>query len=808
MDSVITEFRQAWRALLRRPAFLLLASATLALGIAASVTVFALVDRVLLRPLPYPQPGQLHAMGLVQQDGWTTITPREYQAVGELQGVAGVGIGSMNTFPVNLAEASHPEMVQAIAVDRGLLDTLAVPMALGRNFSVEEDTPAGPRAVIISHGLWQRRFNGAPDVIGRDLRVEGMATPIVGVLPSSFRYTAPVDIVSPLALPAASRDDGRNFLAIARLADGAVAAELSAQVDGRIKALYAGTGHADAYRQSVFGMRALSGALSSQSRPVLLLFLASALCVLLLAALNLANLMLMRALSRSHVAVVRSALGATNARLALPMLAEGMLVGTLGAVAGLAGAVLGLHVVGSLIPASWFAGVDLALDGTPVAFAMLAGMVVAVLAAMLGVWRGRSSSAPRELVAGGRSGLSRVSGRLSRGLVIAQVAMATVLLVGAGLFTRALLTSTRVDLGFRGEGVAGLEIAPVRAMYPDAAAVKLMGREVVEALQRMPGVQSATMGSNLPIGMPLNYPVQVPGQDMVSVEFRAVDAHFFDTFAIPLLAGRGFDSRDHESGEPVMLVNEAFARAHLGADAVGQEGVLDRSVRMPVGDALRTLRIVGVVGDTRQHGPEHAPPAMVYLPYAQLPDDLVQLLREFMPLRFAVRLSGDVQAQLPAIAAAVASAAPGQPVANLAPVSTLVRASTDGTRMSMLVIGSFASLSLALSVVGLYAVVAVAAAQRRREFGVRSALGSSRGRLFRLVLGDGLRQVATGLSVGLVVAIALSKGLGSLLAGMAVMDPLVWAVVCAVLVIVALAACLVPALRAAATPPATALRSE
>lgn len=810
MSIVLTEFRQAWRGLLRQPAFLLLATATLALGVAASVTVVGLVDRVLLRPLPYQQPGQLFAMGLAQAGGWATITPEEYQAIGRLDGLRSSGIASMGTVPTNLAEANDPEMAQAVAVDVGFLETLAPAMALGRNFVAEEDMPNGRAAAIISHALWQRRFNGAGDVIGRELMLEGVPTPIVGVLPRSFRYTTPMDLLVPLALPAATRDNGRNFLAVVRLSEQASAPALSATVDARIKALYAGTDSARFYRQSVFGLRALSTALSAQSRPVLLLFLASALCVLLLAAVNLANLMLMRALARSHVAAVRGALGASMVRLAMPMLAEGALVGVLGAVAGLGTAALTLRLIGERIPASWFGGgADLALGGTSILFALAAGILAALVAALLGVWRGRTRNAGRELVAGGRTGLARGSGRLTRGLVVAQVALATVLLAGAGLFTRALYDSAQVDLGYRTGNLVGFEIAPVRALYPDATVVRDMGRRVVERLQRLPGAQSATLATNLPIGMPLNYPVQVPGQDMVSVEFRAVDDGFFGSFGIPVVAGRGFDGRDREGGEPVLAVNQAFAREFLGWSAGASASVvLDRSVQMPVGNELVTLRVVGLVGDTRQHGPEHAPPPMVYLPFAQLPDMLVQMLREFMPLRFAVRVEGDPYARLPAIRAAVGEVAPGQPLANVAPVTELVRASTDGTRLALLLIGSFAGLSLALSAVGLYAVVAVAAATRRREFGVRSALGSSRSRLFRLVLGDGLRQVALGLFVGLLLSLAAARWLGSLLSGLGTGDPVVWLGVSIILASAAVAACLIPAVRAAHVAPSTALCSE
>lgn len=810
LANLPTEIRQAWRGLLRRPGFLLLATATLALGIAASVTVFALVERVLLRPLPYPQPGQLYAMGLVQQGGWTSITPQEYRATGALDGVASIGIASMDTVPVNLAETSQPEMVQAVTADRGFLETLAAPMALGRNFVAEEDMPNGRGAVIISHALWQRRFNGAPDVLGRGLRVEGVETPIVGVLPASFRYTVPVDLVLPLRLPPATDDAGRNYLAVLRLAETASVPALSVLVDARLKDLYESLGSGHYYRNAVFGLRALSTALSASTRPVLLLFLASALCVLLLAVVNLVTLMLLRALARSHAAAVRGALGASNVRLAMPMLSEGLLIGLLAALLGLGGAVIALRLAVSRLPPAWFTG-GYDLDPGPLSVILAAGcaLLAALLAAVLGVWRGRSSSRTPDLVTGGRGAQMPTSGRLGRALVVAQVALAALLLACAGLFSRSLLDAARVDLGFRSEDRIGFEIAPVRALYPGVGEVRELGSRIVERLQQLPGAGGATMASNLPIGLPLNYPVQVPGQDPVSVEFRAIDGGFLETFRIPLLAGRPFDARDREGGEPVVLVNQAFARALLAlpVDAPPAQ-VLDRTLNLEMGEGPIALRVVGVVGDTRQHGPEHAAPPMVYIPFAQLPDGLMQLLRDFIPLRFAVHLPGDFASHARAITAAVAEVAPGQPLANLAPVDDLVRASTGGTRLALVLVGSFAGLAVLLSVVGLYAVVAVAAGSRMREFGVRSALGSTTTQLAGLVLGDGLRQAGLGVAIGLLLAIACTRWLGSVLEDMAGLDLGVGTAVALTLLTAALAACVVPAMRAARVAPARALRSE
>lgn len=816
MSIVWSDIFQSWRASVRRPGFLVLATLTLALGVAASVTVLHLVDRVLLRPLPYPQPGQLFAAGLVQQGGWNSATPQEYQLIAQLPGIDSAGLASMAPVPVNLADTDRPELVQALTADTGFLRTLAPTMALGRNFDASEDAANGAPAVIISHGLWQRRFDGDPQVIGRTLAVEGRATPVVGVLPADFRFTAPFDLITPLGLAPGSQDNGRNYLALVRLAGDSAPDAFAGLIDQRIRDLYVGTRAGEYYRQSRFGLSPLSGALSAQARPVLLLFLASAACVLLLALVNLANLMLLRALGRGHLLSVRRALGATRLRTALPGLAEGLLVGLLATALGLLLAWTALRLGRGLVPISWFGGaVDLGLGPRAVLAALAAGLISALLAAAFAAWRGQGGTLARQLSAGGRSSLGRGARRLARAGVVAQVSLACVLLLAAGLFARSLQQAGQVDLGYRTEGLVSFELSPVRTLYPDAASVRQLVRTVVERLDQVPGLAQAGAGTNLPIGEPLNYPVAVAGGELASVEFRAVSAGLLEAFEVPLLAGRGFDNREREGGAPVLLVNRAFAAGHMGLDGDGPAVLaqaLDQIVQIPVGNDMAQLRIIGVVGDTRQHGPEQAAPAIVYLPFAQYPDALLMLLRDYMPLRFVTRHQNEpaqFQAQaLAAIAAAVAEVAPGQPLANLRPVSELLRASTEATRLNLRLIGSFASLALLLAAVGLYAVIAVTVAGRRREFGIRTALGASRSGLLRLVLGDGLRQVLAGLALGIVVAFALLRLLQAQVAGIGGTDPLVLLAVTAVLIATAVLACLGPALRALRVPPARILRAE
>jgi putative ABC transport system permease protein len=808
--SILTEFRQACRASLRSPGFVLLAALTLAVGIGASVAVLTLVDRVLLRPLPYEAPRELHAAGLVQQGGWTTITPQEYRALEGLPGVAAMGIATMQAGPVNLAEDVEPEIVQAFAADSGLLRTLGTPLQLGRGFNAEEDVPNGAAAVIISHQLWQRRFDGDPAVIGRTLDVEGMPTPIVGVLRADVRLTDRFDLMLPLRLPASTRDSGRNYLAILRV-PGDVPAEVVAEgIRQRLRQVQQSNGDARFFAASLMGMQPLSSTVAAQSRPLLLLFLGCALCVLLLATVNLANLMLLRALARSRVGAVRRALGATGWRSVSPMLAEGTLVAVLGAVAGLALSRLALNQAAAWVPASWFAGgTALSPGAVGYGFALGAAALAAVGSALFAAWREGSGGSLMQ-AGNARSGPGVGASRLSRALVALQISLASLLLIGAALFARSLQEASHVDLGFEVEGRLTFEMSPVRARYPEAADVKLLAQTLTGHLAQLPGVRAVAAGTNLPIGAPLNYVMQLPSGEPFSVEFRGITPGYLETFGIPLRAGRDVRDSDDARGAPVVLVNDAFVRTYFGAEGAGAAAadVLDRELLMPVGDGQVRLRIAGVTGDTRQHGPEVAAPPIAFLPLAQLPDALFALIRDYAPLRVGLQVGDAPENHVRAVEAAVAEVAPGQPIAQMKPLASLAAESTSTTRLNLALIGTFAGLALLLATVGLYAVIAVATASREREFGVRLALGSTGGRVLALVLGDGLRQAAIGLTLGLVAAWALARIVQGFVPGVSATDPLAMTAALLIVAGVALLACTVPALRAARVSPVHAMREE
>ncbi|WP_426702105.1 ADOP family duplicated permease [Rhodanobacter sp. Col0626] len=812
----LAEIGRAWRASLRRPGFLLLATGVLALGIGATSTVFTMIDDVLLKPLPYPESQQLVALGKLEAGTVRAVSPRQYQHLSGLDGVRSLGIYEGLSPAVNIAGDGPPLQVPSLYVDHGLLSTLGTQLVLGRNFSAEEDRPNGPPVAIISHGFWQCRFGGRNDVIGRRLQVEGVAHTIVGVLPASFDL-GDGDVVLPTAFRANTTDDGTNYTAVARLADGVDATALAPRVHARLHAMYADTGEHDYWIRQHFGAQDLRDNLHADIRATLQMQMACALFLLLIALVNLTNLMLLRILSRSHEASVRSALGASAWRLALPSMAEGALVGMGGALMGLALAAMGLTALRQLMPVDWMpiewtesGALHLGFDAW--LLAMGVGLFSALLAAALGLWRGRSATSLDELREGGRSGLNVQRGRLGRGLVVAQMALATTLLCGAGLFLHSLYDASKVDLGFNPQGLLTFELAPVKATYPDAIAVQKLSQQLVDRLRQLPGVSDATVTTNLPAGDSFSGQFNLdgmhrPGGESFSPQFRGVGPHFFTLFDIHVRQGRGFASTDVRGGEQVAIVNQTFADHIYGGHAIGQ------LIQRGEGNGMLSARIVGVVADTYQYGPldPGSIQPILYLPLTQMPDDALRVFRSFSSMRFVLKVHGDANGYRKGIRLAVAGVAPDQPIAHIRTMQFVVDNDTlSDTYFNLLLVGLFAVLAMLLAATGMYAVMAVAVAAREREFGVRSALGAPPRRLVTLVLRGALIQVVLGLIGGMALGFVSSSVLRAVIEGLgrSVFDPWSIGAVCVVIGVAGILACLAPALRAGRVQPMRALRGE
>jgi len=810
-DILVAELLQAWRGLLQRPGYVALAVLTLALGVATTSLVFSLVDQALLKRLPFADESRLVTLGILIDDRQNLGAPGLYAPAQELKSLDKVGMVMGYPANTNVASGESVEVVASLAADRGFLDALGMPLALGRNFNPEEDRPNGPRAAVLSYEFWQRRFGGDPAAIERTLRIEGKEVRVVGVLPQQFEWPFRFDILLTLQPDPTNRNLSTNQYLVGRMRPGTTLASASAEAESRMRAEVAT--HVDMspegkrfWNESRIGALPLRDSVfAARSGSTLWLFFGAALCVLLVSAINLLNLMLLRALARSHDSAVRAALGAPLSRLALPSLAEGAMIGLLGAATGILIAWLGLRLLAGVVPIEWIRGHSVQLEFGSIVFAALVGLGVALLAAVLGAVRGHRLDLVRELVGGGRSGLSRSSGRLGRALVVAQIAVAVVLLVGAALFGRSMQQLASVPMGFESDSVVTFALSPVKALYPDRAAVTQQAERIEEALRAMPGVEKAGMASILPTNSQLNVTVAFPDGREASLQYRPVTPEFLSVFHVPLLAGRGIETGDRAGAEAICVVSVEFARAYLQDEAIGKIVVLpDDGSSKPF-----PMRVVGVVGDVRQYGPGEPAPAIIYVPFAQMPAPLWGILREFYPLSYAVKLRPGASAGIERnLKDAVRSVAPQQPISDFRPMQAVVAETTSQQKLNLLLVGLFAGLALLLAAVGLYSTMAVTVAARRHEFGVRAALGAQPARLLRQVLHESGIQVAIGLGIGLATALALSRVLQRFLFGVGVADPIAVLAVLVVLGAVGLIASMVPAIRASRVPPMQALRME
>lgn len=810
MNIWIDELWRAWRASLRRPGFLVLASSVLALGIGASAAVFALIDATLLRPLPVPEASRLMAMGRLSGDHVRFISLLQYGHLGPLDGVESVGLYQAGV-SANITEAGAAEQVPAIRVDRGMLPSMGLHVAVGRDFSADEDRPDGPAAVLLSDGFWKRHYDRNPAVVGQSLSIESVPHTIVGVLPAAFTDVAgAADLVLPLAVPSDSRADASNYLAVARLADGAVRAQVGAQIDTRLKAMYRSMGEGN-LQDERFGLQEFTAWKHQGARSTLMLFLASGCAVLLIALVNLTNLMLLRSLARRHDVAVRRALGASLLRLMLPSLGEGLLVGTGGALLGMVLAVVGLAALQAFIPAEWLPDGVLRLGAATWLLAFAAGWGGALLAAALAVARSRSQGTLEALRDGGRGGIGLRDGRLGRALVVAQVGLAVLLLSAAGIFMHALYDASRLPLGIDDGNILTFDLSPVRGDYPDAAAVGALSQRLVQRLRDIPGVTGAAVTTNLPSSQgifgQLNINIEMPGGGSLNVQYHAVDPGFFRLFGLQSREGRGFTRDDLRGSEPVAVVSRNLADRIDGGHALGQRVLVEGG-----GQTRWPARIVGVVDDTYQYGPLQPKQPVLYVPLTQMPEPLLTLFRDFEPLRFAVRGRGNPADWAATVRAAVTEIAPRQPIAHLRSMRSIVHETTQDARLSLWLIGLFAVLALLLAAAGMYAVMAVAVAAREREFGVRTALGAPPSQLMLHVLRGGLRQILVGLLLGVIATALVARWLGTLLMQLAGraggLDPLVLAGVSMLLLAAGLVACLWPALRASRVHPMRALRAD
>ncbi len=804
LTVVFRELWQSWRASLRRPGFVLLAGLTLALGLGLSVAMFALVDTLVLAPLPFAQPNRLVDIGKGSQ---IELPARWYDALRDLPALQSV---TYMTGPsaANLASPGRPPAPAiTLSVGRGYLPTLGVRLALGRNFNAAELQRHGPRAVILTYGFWQQRYAGRDTVLGSVLQLDGHSYTIIGVLPKRYRWIQPFDLLVPANLHQAIEQNW-DLSVFARLRDGVSVRQAGVQVDARLwHWLHAhgeyqpGDAHVSTDLMSVdWTMNDIT---------IFETIMICTLAVLLLAAVNVTNLMLQRAVLRGHVHAIRNALGASVLRMALPMLGEGLLIAVLGIAMAFGIAHLALlWANATLMRPEWFAFVP-GVELTPGVFMLgaAAGLLVMLAASLLALWRARSSQAVRELVGGGRSGQTVGASRLSRVLVVLQAALGMTLLMVALLFAHSQQLLAQDKLGIDADHVISTAITPPPPLYPDEQALNTLARQVIARMRAIPGVRHAGMLNTSVIGSGVRMRLRSADATPMDVNDQFIQGDLLQALGVPLQRGRWFDRGDRAGSAPVALVNEAFVHKYLRGDPLGQQVTLDlRSYGLPD----ESVSVVGVLGDIKTFGPGNPVLPTLYVPMAQVPPKLLPKL--FNRLHFEAAVSGSPVTYADAMRQAVHAVAPQLAVQHARPLSERVRNFFAPQRVMAEIMGALAVVALLLASMGLYAVVSVATQARRREWGVRGALGAGPARLVLHVLRDGLRLVAIGVVVGLALGWLASRIVQHLMTGtVAQVDAqaaAVAALALALLLFAGLLACFAPALRAARTPPVAALSDD
>ncbi len=817
-DAVWQELRHSVRSFRRSPGFTAVAIVTLALAIALTTSIFSLVEAVLLRDLPYREPDRLVAL-------WAT-RPRNPCAADKQMDARVSGrifvanslldvwrrgstsfedVAGFRDRSFTVATRSEPRRVSGAVTTASFFRVLGLRPLLGRAFAAGEDVPGRDEVVVLGHAFWRDAFGADRTIVGRSIRVDGRPHTVVGVLgpdariPLQYGSRLPA-LYTPMSHEFAPGAPFSILLGVARLKPGVTRAAAQAELTSVMRRYSADTGR---YRTSGVNVASLADEVvetAAGARSGLLTLFAAIACVLLMACVNVANLLLVRATGRHHELAVRMALGAGRWRIIRQMVIESLLLSTAAGAVGLLLAVWTVTTLVATMPAAMFPRIEeVRIDGAVLAFAVAASLVAGLLASIAPAWyaTGRDCGSWLPDWLRHHQGQATTAGArlLRRGLVTLDIGLATVLLVGAGLLGRTYVGLADVDLGVRPDHALTFRLAPSAERHPTAAARLALAEAVLTRLRGIPGVTAAGAAESVPI---LSWLPEVriaigPGpadERARDVGVNRVSPGFFEAAGVPIEAGRAFD-RDAASA-PAAVVSRSVARrqaAAAGADVVGQFLRIDE----------KSYPVVGAVGDVRYRGPERGPADVVYLPFASSTAN---------ELSFVVRTAGPPEDALPAVRAAVHASDPDLPVDDLQTMEALRADVVAPQRFRFALIGLFAGMALLLAVIGLYGVIVQSVSERTREIGVRVALGAARGRIISMVLGEALLLAGLGLAIGIPAALAATRVLSSVLVGVTTFDRFSYAVVAAGLLAVAALAAFLPARRASAIDPVRALRAE
>lgn len=784
------------------PGFSIAAALTLALGVGANVAVFAVVEAVLLRPLPYAQAGDLAIVRHIDQRTGITkefIALGDYVDLAERQSAFDAFVG-YGTFQTTLYQEGESFQASGLAAAPGLFDAFRLRPLLGRGLEADDSRQGAAPVAVLGHRLWQERYGGDPEIVGRSIRIGDDVTTIVGVAPESFHFppNADTDLILPWTVPAAAPANRKSgwIFAVARLRDGqtfeSATADL-ASVSTQMESEYPEQNQGSSYYAIP-----LREALVGSTQQALVLLLAAVGFVLLIACANVANLQMARSLARRREIAVRMALGSDRSRLIAMFLAESMVLALCAGVIGIGIANVGVRALVALVPESVTVPglADIRLNGIVLGFALTLVVAAAVVFGVVAALAVRLEHVGDTLVTAGRASAGRMMRRAMSGLVVAEVALAVVLLIGAGLVLRSFAGLLAVDPGFDYTNVLTAEIQLPGDRYQAIEARQAFWTRALDEMQAIPGVEAVGMAVVVPLtGNNWTVPFEredapVPaGQRAPDVGWQSASGGFFHALDIPLLSGRYFDDRERPGGSPAVIISESIEKEFFPT-----ESAVGKRVRL----GQNSAEIVGVVGDIRRAALDDRPRADMYFPFESNPGGQVTLF---------VRTSGDATRAMPPLRAALTSI---EPATAFLTTRTLDDVASESVRVRELVLwllGVFSIVALTLAAIGIYGVMSYAVRQRTREIGTRLAVGATAQDIVWLVVRHGAIVAAIGIGAGLIVGLVATRSLRSILYGVTTSDPVTLAAAASALALTVIMACYIPARRAAGIDPVRSFNS-
>jgi predicted permease len=819
MDTVLKDLRHALRMFRRSPGFAFAAIAALALGIGANTAIFSVVNTVLLKPLAYPDPDRIvQFLNSGPQGSFPGASATKFNIwrvqTSAFQDVAAFDNGAAG---VNVTGGSHPEQIHAMHVSAGYFKLFGAPLVLGRTFTAQEDLPRGGQTVVLSYGLWMRRFGGDPNAIGKTIDLSGDPHTIIGVVGRNFDTDTPADAWLPFQLDPNSTNQGHYFQVAGRLRPGVTLAQANAQM--KIAAAEFQRRYPVVGAKQGFAVEPLQDRIVHDVKSSLLILTGAVSFVLLIACANVANLLLVRAAGRKREIAIRAAMGAGRGRIIRQLLTESVMLFLAGGFAGLVLGTIGVRALLAVnpgnIPRIGENGAGVTLDWHVCAFtiavSLLTGLIFGLFPAF-GVSRADLSSTIKE--SGSRTGTGLRHNKTRSVLVIAEMALALVLLCGAALLIRTFIALRMVDPGFDAHNVLTLRISLSGPRFQKTAGVADVVRAATENLNALPGVETAGASCCLPLEGGYDLPFIIEGRILPAGEishggagYAPIAPGFFEAFHIPILRGRYFSFRDDGSSTPVAIVNEAMAKKFWPkGDPMADRIIIGRGVGPEFEDPPR--RIIGIVGNIRDGGLNHDPRPSIYLPLAQVPDGVTALSSRIAATAFVIRTRVGPLSLAQPIQKELERASGGLPVARIRTMDEVIVRSTARQDFNMLLLTIFGCSALVLAAIGIYGLMAYTVQQRTQEIGIRMALGAEAGSVRNMIVLQGMRLVWIGAIIGLAAAFGLTRLIASFLFGVKAWDPLVFTMVPVVLMAVALFAVWLPARRATHIDPLDALRYE